>query len=205
MKKLTVLCLMLFFTTVLSAQESHAQDYLRWGLPEGALLRLSKGDVRDVTWSPDGTRLAVGGTAGIWLYDAQTGDEISLLTGHTRRVNHVVYSTDGSMLASAGHDGTMRLWDAATGQEKSTIEAHRASVTSVAFSPDGTTVASVGYSNEVQLWDVATGQEKSTLSGHTRRLRSVVFSPDGTTNWQAPVKPVRRGCGTWPQGRQNTP
>ncbi len=115
MKRSTVLCLILYFTTVLSAQDSRAQDYLRWGLPEGALLRLSKGDVLEVAWSPDGTRLAVGNSLGIWLYDAQTGAEVSLLTGHTSRVSCLVFSRDGMTLASGSHDHTVRLWDVASG------------------------------------------------------------------------------------------
>lgn len=59
MKKLTILSLILLLTAVL-----FAQDYTRWGLPEGALLRMGKGDVRAVAWSPDGTRLAVGAPPG---------------------------------------------------------------------------------------------------------------------------------------------
>ena len=67
MKKLTILSLIILSTAVLSAQFAHAQDYNRWSLPEAALMRLGKGDVRDVAWSPDGTRLAVGTSPGIWL------------------------------------------------------------------------------------------------------------------------------------------
>ena len=72
---------------VLFAQDSLAEDYTRWNLPEGALARLGKGRIgwgdRAVAYSPDGTRLAVGGSLGIWLYDAATGAEVALLTGYT--------------------------------------------------------------------------------------------------------------------------
>ena len=121
MKKLTISSLILLLTAVLLAQNSHAQDYNRWSLPEGALMRLGKGDVRDVVWSPDGTRLAVGTSPGIWLYDARTGAEVSLITGHSFRVNAVAFSPDGLTLASGSRDHTVRLWDVATGQEKSIL------------------------------------------------------------------------------------
>ena len=161
MKRSTVLCLILFFAAVSFAQESHAQDYLRWGLPEGALLRLSKGDVLEVAWSPDGTRLAVGNSLGIWLYDAQTGAEVSLLTGHTSRVSCMVFSRDGMTLASGSWDHTVRLWDVASGQEKRTFTGHTDWVNSVVFSPDGLTLASGSNDHRVRLWDVATGEGKS--------------------------------------------
>ncbi len=64
-----------------------------------------------MAWSADGTRVAVASSIGIWLYDSDTGDEVALLTGHTRPVNSVVFSPDGKTLASGSWDGTILLWD----------------------------------------------------------------------------------------------
>ena len=44
----------------------------------------------------------------------------------------------GRLLASAGHDKTVRLWDAATGAPVRTLTGHGRKVQAVAFSPDGT-------------------------------------------------------------------
>ena len=50
-----------------------AADYTRWELPEGAKARLGKGNLSGgIAYSPDGTRLAVGGSIGVWLYDTAT-------------------------------------------------------------------------------------------------------------------------------------
>ena len=49
---------------------------------------------------------------GVWLYDAETFDEIALLTGHTEAASTVVaFSPDGTKLVSGSVDGTVLLWD----------------------------------------------------------------------------------------------
>ena len=158
-----------------------AEEYTTWGLPEGAKSRLGKGWISEITYSPDGTRLAVAGGIGIWLYDARTGEELDLLTGHTGWVRSVSFSPDGRTLASGSWDGTVILWDVNTGEHRRTLTGHRYSVYSVSFSPDGRTLASGGDDPTVILWDVTTGEERRTLTGHTGYVRSVSFSPDGRT------------------------
>ena len=67
----------------------------------------------------------------------------------------VVFSPDGTTLASGSRDKTVRLWDAKTVKRKRSFTGHRDWVNSVAFSPDGTTLASGGADGTVLLWGVA--------------------------------------------------
>ena len=138
--KITVTLLMLF---VLFPLSTFAQDYTRLGLPEGAKARLGKGHITgNITYSPDGTRLAMASSIGIWIYDAHTGEELALLTGHTEAVSGVSFSPNGSTLASGSWDYTVRLWDANTGAHLHTLNGHTRDVSSVSFSPDSSTLAS---------------------------------------------------------------
>jgi WD40 repeat protein len=40
-----------------------------------------------------------------------SGEQLATLEGHTSTVSSVAFSLDGSTLASACADGTVRLWD----------------------------------------------------------------------------------------------
>jgi WD40 repeat protein len=164
-----------------------------------------------MAFSPDGNRLASGGfdtwddakkanvgAEVVQVWDAQTGQELLTLKGHTHGVSSVAFSPDGKRLASGSgsifpnsfpvNRGEAKLWDAQTGQELFTL---KDGAYSVAFSPDGKLLATGSgglvhvnkegkiLPGEVKIWDARTGQETLTLKGHTDAVLSVVFSPDG--------------------------
>ncbi len=149
--KITVTLLVLL---ALFLPNAFAQDYTQWHLPASAIGRLGKGEINEMCYSPDGTRLAVATPIGIWLYGATTLREVALLTGHTGKVTSVAFSPDGTTLASGSWDKTVRLWDAVTGKLKRVLTGHTGSVYSVSFSPDGTTLASGSSDGTVLLWKI---------------------------------------------------
>ena len=162
---------MLFILTV-SLPNAFAQDYTQWHLPDGAKARLGRGAITgNVQYSPDGSLLAVSGSIGVWLYDADTHEEI----------HSIVFSPDGSTLVSTGRDSRIRLWDIHTEQPKATFAGNIGQIKSLAFSADGRILVSGGRDSTIRLWDVDSGHRLEVLTGHTNTVNTLAFSPDGRT------------------------
>ena len=139
-----------------------------------------------LSFSADGTTLAINVAKEILLWDAIEGLHKHTLFGHKKRVECVAFNPNGRTLASWGVDETIRVWDVGTGRQQKILKGQGSgtapySAVSVAFSSDGSTLASSSADGGVQLWDAATGKHKKTLSGHTDVVETLVFSPDGRT------------------------
>ena len=161
--------LIVFLLTIGSLSNSLAQDYTEWHLPEGAIARLGKGSINDLKLSPDGSRLAVATSIGVWLYRMHTSVEIALFNEERTNVRTVAFSPDGKTLASGSRsrNGAIQLWDIDTGAHVSTIGKGIDGVEVLAFSEDGKRLASVGWGRGVlfHVWDVNTGLEVSHFVG----------------------------------------
>ena len=76
-------------------KEETVKDYTHWESPNKAKKRLGKGRIREIQFSPNGKQLAVGTEIGLWMYDVETGQEISLWdTGPLECVNRLLSHQD---------------------------------------------------------------------------------------------------------------
>jgi WD40 repeat protein len=105
-----------------------------------------RNDRPSVGFSPDGKYVLTASgsfpdcTARIW--DAGTGREQRVLTGHTAPVVATAFSPDGTRVLTASRDSTARVWDAASGREVAAFKGHHGAVVAAVFSPDGRRVVS---------------------------------------------------------------
>ena len=124
-----------------------------WSLETGEareVLLFHEGQVNAVAALPDG-RFASAGTDGrIAVWEIGRSAPVSVLQGHTAPVAALGVSPDGSAIASASWDGSVRLWPLAGGKPR-ILTGHRGNVNAVAFLSDRTLV-SAGYDAAVMLW-----------------------------------------------------
>jgi WD40 repeat protein len=102
-----------------------------------------------------------------------------LLRGHTDLINCLAYSADGTTLASASHDGTVRLWGLATRRIRRRLKMGRHWAQRVIFSPDCKTVVTGGWNGKVCLWAAGSGKRLAQLDWHSNYVNSLAFTPDG--------------------------
>ncbi len=164
-----------------TVENNLTQDAMQWNLPEDAKVRLSKGYIADIKYSPDGKLLAVASGIGIWLYDVTVHQEASLITADTSHAFHLAFSPDGRILASGNADGNITLYDRITGTQETLIGRNTEYITCLTFSPNGKILASNNRQGTIRLWDAITGEEKYTLSNDPYNGSDLSFTPDGQT------------------------
>jgi cytochrome c len=152
---------------------------IRWSLRDNVaeqVLRFHDGAVNAVAFLADG-RIATAGEdkrIAIWTPGAERPD--TMFAGHEAPVVALAVSPDGSMLASASWDGTVRLWPLKGGRPR-VLEGHKQNVNGVAFTPDGHAVVSVSYDLTLRIWPLD-GAAPSVATLPTP-LNSVAVAPDG--------------------------
>lgn len=152
------------------------------------LLRLGKGRIYALAYSPNGDFLATGGKdCFVRLIDVASAREIRNQKAHWNFfVDAIAFSADSNFLFFGVGNNEVRVWDIKSWKEINKFKVSTGVVLTMAVSPDGKLIAVAGGNGIIRLVDTRTGNEKGELQGHTYPLigirtgvRRVIFSPDG--------------------------
>src|ERR1700674_1158601 len=134
---------------------------IRWSLARNVaeqVMRFHDDAVNAVVWLKDGRIATAGADAHIAIWSQGQPQPDKVLDGHGGPIAALAESGNGTMLASASWDHTVRLWPLVGGAPR-VLEVHTQAVNSVAFTPDGRNVVSAGYDAALRFWPLAGGPE----------------------------------------------
>ncbi|MDB5711188.1 MAG: repeat-containing protein [Sphingomonas bacterium] len=100
------------------------------------------------------------------------------LSRSTRPVRALAFSPDGTMLASTGVDGVVRLTALADRRTRHLFD-HPGGATALAFAIDGSAIATAGYDGAVRLWRLSAGAVR-IFHPSTAPIWTLAFDPAGT-------------------------
>ncbi|MFY0576337.1 WD40 repeat domain-containing protein [Cystobacter fuscus] len=172
--------------TFLSTVSSGGQ-VSRWSVSNGDRLDTfqlpPEGSLRAAAFSLDREWLAfsISDDDKIRLWSMASGRLVHALVGHKGAVGDLAFSPDGTTLASASSEGTIRIWGVSDGSDLHVLNEADA-FNCVRFSPDGTSIASGSEYGPARLWSVTEGRSLRVLEQRAAYpALGVAFNPDGTT------------------------
>lgn len=173
-------------TTTQSTQTN--SDATTWELPDGAIARLGQGLISDMAFSSDKTSLAVGTRVGVWMYELDTMQPVTLFETERGLISNVVFSPDGQWVATSNGDGIINMREIETQQRVAKIQGWHGGTSQLAFSQDSRYVAASGHGyGDIYVWHTETGahvasfEVRVTLEEDERPPTRfpLCFSPDG--------------------------
>ena len=166
-------------------------DVTTWKLPEGAIGRLARGRITDMSFSHDGEYLAVATAIGCWLYDRTSLKPMALFDQENGMVRSVIFSDDNQFLATSNSDGVVNIWETQNLQcqaeidHRKNVEATSGSFDKLHFSHDNEYLAasSIDKQNVVYAWQQNTDDPFTKFPIDVEDMRGhsfpICFSPIG--------------------------
>jgi WD40 repeat protein len=144
----------------------------------------NKKSVFSTAFTLDSLKLVNGNLGGsICVWDIKKTDPslpLKVLEGHVGNVWSLSMSpANGSIIASAGEDKTVRIWDINDGTCIKVLEGHIKVVRAVAFNIDGSRLASSSWDQNICIWDMASFTLIQKFKAHANLVLCLAYSPDG--------------------------
>jgi WD40 repeat protein len=136
-------------------------------------------------YSPDGNLIVLLGvdqksaTLPAQIFDSNSGQLLTSLTGHTNRILSVQFSPDQTRIVTASDDKTARVWNTLNGSLIFELTGPKKSINLAMFSHDGKRILTASTDRTAQLWNAETGQLIKLMNGFSDWMPAAQFSHRG--------------------------
>jgi WD40 repeat protein len=117
------------------------------------------------------------GTVGLWNFDGNKANKISIWPGHQVNITSLSFSQDGNLFATGDGSSVVKIWDLSVNKQLEFFS-YQSGVRGLSFSPDGQYLATGGIDGTVRVWDLQ-GRQISEFKIEQGSVWDVSFSPDG--------------------------
>jgi WD40 repeat protein len=156
------------------------------GLTSARVLNPDDGLVQGISFSADGSTLAVGTLGGsVTLWDVQTGTQVQSLrtprggSALNPSVAALVKLSPAGPIAAIANSTTIELLDLDPHRTIHRLDGHESLITDLSFAPSGKFLASASYDRTIKIWEVSSGTLVLELAGHGDAVWDIEFSHDG--------------------------
>lgn len=162
--------------------------------------------VTALAMEPAGDRVAVACASGPTLVLATADGRVCRhLPGHRPGTTAVAWSPDGSLLATGGQDGTLRLWDPASGDLRAEVEAGPAWVEHLTWAPApvrGAPCLAAAAGKTLLFW--TPGEPVARVIAHASTISALAWKPPraGGAAFPMLVSAAYGGVRFWEPGRE---
>jgi WD40 repeat protein len=149
------------------------------------------GDVRAVSFAPNGARVLSGGGDADARLSNLDGTVVARLGGHEGPVTTVAYSPDGKLVATGSEDGVLRVWPSSGVGNAQELEVAGEPLTSVRFDARSTRIVAATDEGQIRSWTLGSNPKMTAYQGHVSVVNDARFSPDG--RWIVSAGPTAAG------------
>jgi WD40 repeat protein len=163
--------------TVDDPKDTSRRDTTIFDVANGQELLAIQGSTAPLAFSADGRLLAAipePDASEAHVHETVGGRLLARLRGHSGPIRALAFSPDGARIASASHDGTLKIWEAATGRELLTLPGSAGPPDHLRFGADGSQLIAADDQGTVRIWD-------AQVPGQSRK-RSVQSDSHQSTN-----------------------
>lgn len=148
-----------------------------------------KGPINSLSVNSSNTILAISANDSIVLFDLNSFETTKIVSGHSKEITNISFSSDGESILSTSRDGTIKLWNIKEKKCYHHLVGHNGVVWDAKFHPSLPQVVSVSADCNLCIWNITEDTFEINPSPnttlvfpqlHQKSIYSVSYNKDGT-------------------------